>query len=90
MPKIHTRTEHYYLLSEIAAEVAAKTGELYNNIVLYIKEEFDTCNGYWPEYHDTFEVECAFEGNTYVEVGSDAYEEIDSLLQSCSVILIDV
>ena len=89
MPKIHTRTEHYYLLSEIAAEVAAKTGESYSSILLYIKEEFDACNGYWPEYHDLFEVECAFEGNVYIEADSEACEEINSLLQKCSVILMD-
>ena len=85
MPKIHTRTEHYYLLSEIAAEVAAKTGESYSNIVQYVKAEFQTFTGRWPDY-EVFEVDCAFEG----KFDNDAYDELDALLQKCSIILIDV
>ena len=85
MPKIHTRTEHYYLLSEVAAEVAAKTGEPYSSIVDYIYNEFEEQEGYGADLYDMFEVGGSFEGH----IGVDVYNELDSLLQKCSVIMMD-
>ena len=85
MPKIHTRTTQYYLLSEIADEVASKTGEPYSRIVYCVKKEFYASNGWWPDY-EMFEVEFAFEG----EIDAAVYNELESLLRQCSTILMDV